>query len=333
MPDEEGIVIDDTQETQGEETEVKYDTEGLTDGEIELAKEHGFIKEEEEKNGTDDEQPEPKTDEDSESESEEEQEEEKVEEHPSFEDVENDEKLIDKYNKNEKALYWKWKTDKHKRQEAQKEAESLRVNGNVKDAVDSGVSGKKLEKIKKLLENPDTLTIESLQATLDEEVEPDKKPDELDNAQAIQQKVALKAQFAEKIGSAKYDNFEGISKLAKEVINDDKSGTYQKLIEDSFLNDAVDENMLVERVISIARMSPKYNEVVNNKKVENKEEVDRVIKNSKKKPSSASVSGASGKRIISESELTVEQATKLSDAQWWKLKPETRERILRGKNP
>ena len=139
--------------------------------------------------------------------------------------------------------------------------------------------------------------------------------------------------FAEKIGKAKYDKFDDITVLAKEIIANDKSRTYQKLIDDSFMNDDVDEDMLVERVVSIARMNPKFNEVMNQVAPEKKAEVDRVLNNSKKKVSSASLNGASGKRIISEKELTVEQASKLSAEQWAKLKPETQKRILMGVNP
>ena len=323
---EQQIVIDEPVETQGETSEEeKFDLEGLTDGEVELAKKHGMVKEEEE-DGEQQKQPESEPKKDSGSEKKKEE-----VETPTFEQVEEDEKLIDKYNKNEKALYWKWKTDKQKRQEAQTRAKDLEEK--LKEAVDSGVLGKKLEKIKQLLKTPDSLTVEALQEAIDEHIEPDKKPDEIDNAQVIQQKVATKAMFAEKIGQAKYDNFDAISKLAKEVIMSDASKTYQKLIDESFLNDDVDENMLVERVINIARMSPKFNEVLNQVKPEDKEKVDRVLQNSKKKVSSASVNGASGRRIISEKELTVEQATKLSTEQWNKLKPETKKRILMGINP
>lgn len=323
---EEQIVIDES-ETSNEQSEEQFDVEGLSENEVALAKKHGFVKEEN-KDGEHKEQSVPKTKFETKDKTEED---EVKEDKPAFEKVEEDEKLLENYNKNEKALYWKWKTDKHKRQEAQKEINELKSKLN--EAVDSGVSGKKLEKIKALLKNPDSLTIESLQEALDEKIEPEKKDNELDNAQVIQQKVAVKAQFAEKIGASKYDNFEAISNLAKEVILSDSSKTYQKLIDESFLNDDVDENMLVERVVSIARMSPKFNDVVNRVKPEDKEKANRVIENSKKKTSSASVSGASGKRIISESELTVEQATKLSTDQWNKLKPTTRERILRGMNP
>lgn len=316
---EDGIVIDETTEPQGEAKEAT-DTSTLLPAELEIAKKHGMVPEEKKEDGGDKKSDEPAK----------EVVEAKTEEveHPTFEQAEENEKLIDKFGKNEKALYWKWKTDKHKRQEAQKRAAELEEK--LKAAVDSGVSGKKLERIKEMLKQPDTLTIEALAAVLDEKIEPEKKADELDNAQQIQQKVALKAQFAEKIGSAKYDNFEAISKLAKEVISGDTSGTYQKLIDDSFLNDNVDENMLVERVVNIARMSPKFNETVNRVDPEAKAKADRVIENSKKRASSASVSGASGKRIVSEAELTVEQAARLSAEQWARLKPETKKRLMAG---
>lgn len=315
---EEGIVIDDTAEATGE-TKEAIDTTNLLPAELEIAKKHGMVPEEKKDGG--DKKPDEPAKEVVETKTEE-------VEHPTFEQAEENEKLIDKFGKNEKALYWKWKTDKHKRQEAQKRVAELEEK--LKSAVDSGVSGKKLDKIKDMLKNPDTLTIEALAAVLDEKIEPDKKADELDNAQQIQQKVALKAQFAEKIGSAKYDNFEAISKLAKEVISGDASGTFQKLIDDSFLNDNVDENMLVERVVNIARMSPKFNDTVNRVDPEAKAKADRVIENSKKKVSSASMSGASGKRIVSEAELTVEQAARLSAEQWARLKPETKKRLMMG---
>lgn len=249
-------------------------------------------------------------------------------ENPTFEQVEADEKLVDKFGKNEKALYWKWKTDKHKRQEAQKEVDALKEQ--LKVAVEGSTSNKKVEKIKELLKNPESLTVEALQAAIDEQVAEDKKPNDLDNAEVIRNKVATKSMFAEKIGNAKYDKFNDIANLAKDVIKEDASGTYQKLIDESFLNDGVDENMLVERIVNIARMSPKFSAVVNSVAPEAKEKANRVLENSNKKVSSASVNGASGKRIVSEAELTPEQAARLSPEQWRKLKPETKKRLMAG---
>lgn len=312
------IVIDDEKEVHEEDK--GFEVEGLSAEEVALAKDQKLIIEDDKDDKVENQKEEKQDD----------KEEEVVQEHPTFDQVEKDEKLIDKYNRNEKSLYWRWKTDKHKRQEAQTEAEALKKKLQEMDG--SEESKVKLQKIKELLKNPDSLTIESLESVLGEKIEVPKK-EEKDDTEAVNKKVMMKAQFAEKIGNAKYDNFEAISTLAKEVIESDSSKTYQKLIDSSFLDDNVDENMLVERVVNIARMNPKFNETVNQVKSEDKEKINRVLSNSKKKISSAAVSGASGKRIISESELTVDQATRLSAEQWGKLKPETRDRILRGINP
>ena len=319
---EEGIVIEETQVASEPAGEV--DLGGLMPQERELVEKFGLNKKEEVKkeDSADEKQPEPKP-EDKPAEKKEE-----VVENPTFEQAEADEKLVDKFGKNEKALYWKWKTDKHKRQEAQKEVDALKEQ--LKVAVEGGASNKKVEKIKELLKNPDSLTVEALQAAIDEQIVEDKKPNELDNAEVIRNKVATKSMFAEKIGSAKYEKFNEIANLAKEMIVGDTTKTYQKLIDDSFLNDAVDENMLVERIVNIARMNPKFSEVMNKVAPEAKEKADRVIENSNKKVSSASVNGASGRRVVSEAELTPEQAAKLPLEQWRRLKPETKKRLMMG---
>jgi hypothetical protein len=318
---EEGIVIEEVETSNDIGGEV--DISSMMPQERELIEKFGLNKKEEVKKeeNADIKQPEVKS-EDKPAEKKEEI------EIPTFEQAEADEKLVDKFGKNEKALYWKWKTDKHKRQEAQNEVAALKEQ--LKVAIDGGASNKKVEKIKELLKNPDSLTVEALQAAIDEQVAEDNKPNELDNAEVIRNKVATKSMFAEKIGAAKYEKFNEIANLAKEIIVEDKTGTYQKLIDESFLNDSVDENMLVERIVNIARMSPKYNEVASKVDPESKAKADRVLENSNKKVSSASVNGASGKRIVSEAELTPEQAAKLSPEQWRKLKPETKKRLMAG---
>jgi len=320
----EGEVAIEEQQEVVEEVAKDVDTSEMLPQERELVEKFGLNKKEEVKkeDGADDKQSEVKTD-DKPAEKKEE-----VVESPTFEQAEADEKLVEKFGKNEKALYWKWKTDKHKRQEAQKEVDALKEQ--LKVAVEGGSSNKKVEKIKELLKNPESLTVEALQAAIDEQVAEDKKPNELDNAEVIRNKVATKSMFAEKIGSAKYERFNEIANLAKEIITEDKTGTYQKLVDESFLNDNVDENMLVERIVNIARISPKFNTVVNSVAPEAKEKANRVLENSNKKVSSASVNGASGKRIVSEAELTPEQAAKLSLEQWRKLKPETKKRLMAG---
>ena len=116
------VIIDDEAEHVEQAKEGQTVDEELSPGEIELAKKHGLIvADEKEKledgkieveDGEHKELPDAKAKEDD-------GKKEEVE-NPTFDQVEADEKLIDKYDKNGKALYWKWKTDKHKRQEAQK---------------------------------------------------------------------------------------------------------------------------------------------------------------------------------------------------------------------
>ena len=337
MSEEGKIVID---EVVGEVKEEEgFDIEGLDDQQLELAKEHGLYVEkeeddEEQKEGKEDEhkeQSESESEEDSEGEPEEEEEEEINKDPDNFEEMdkvmEKDEKKFhNTFSPNQKALYFKAKADKHKRQELQKELETLKEK--MKESSGSVAVNEKLEKIKEALKS-DGVTVEALESIINEEVKEEKK-NELDNAEVIKQKIAVKAKFADDIGQSKYKNFNDISNLAKKVIQNDKTGLYQKIIDDAFVNDNIDESMLVETVVNIARLDPSYQKVSGKVDSEKQEKVNRVIKNSKKKVSSASVTGASGRKIISESDLTVEDAKRLSAAQWEKLKPETRQRLLMG---
>jgi len=285
---------------------------------------------EEIKDGEHEEQPESKPKTDTES-SEPEKKDEAEESHPTFDQVEKDENGLKKYNKNEQALYWKWKTDKHKKQEAVKASEDLKAQVELKEVQALNYKNQ-IDKLKEMLTKGTDLTAEELLKVVDVKREEEPAP-KVDEAARINQKIATKAQFAEKIGSAKYDNFQDIAQLAKDVIAEDKSGTYQKLVAAAFTDDSVDEEHLVERIVSIARLSDKYNEVSKSVKSEKKDTVDRALKNATKKISSASIGNAGGKRVVSESELTVADASSLSTKEWNKLKDSTRQRILMGIDP
>ena len=105
------------EETKQTEESTEIDLEGADPREVEMAKEHGLVPKEED-NGEHKEQSEPKTTEDTKKQAEEGSEEEVEDKTPTFEETEDNEELVDKYNPNEKALYWKWKNDKKKRQDA-----------------------------------------------------------------------------------------------------------------------------------------------------------------------------------------------------------------------
>jgi hypothetical protein len=334
---EEGkVVIEEVAEAKEEES---FDIEGLTNEEVDLAKEHGLYKEEEKPKEEEDalhkKQSKAKTQEDSKSEEGGEKSEEVSEEDITFEMVENDKdgKLYKKLSRPNRALYHRFKAHKERMFEAEKEAKELKEK--LATINTDELSSKKIKKIQDALQDTTSpITIELLESIINEKSEPkneeEKKAEEI---KFVQMKVGRKAQHAEDIGKAQYENFENIYKLASEVISADKSGTYQRLIDESFMDDNVDENMLVERVVNIARLSPKFDDVVNQVDPEKKEKEDRVLKNSKKKVSSASIGSSGGRRIISENELTCEQASRLSLDQWTALKESTKERILMGIDP
>lgn len=91
----------------------------------------------------------------------------------------------------------------------------------------------------------------------------------------------------------------------------------------------------------IGKLHPKYgekppqtaNSEANNadeKKNDKGSAIDRMLANSQKKGSSASVSGGGGARNISVNDITLEQAAKLSDKEYAKLPASVRERLLRA---
>jgi hypothetical protein len=331
-----------------EEVEEKaFDIEGLAPEEIQMAKDQGLYKEPEEvkeDDGEQQEQSETKTDSDTEPGEKEEKKEEEVV-NPTFEDVEKKEELIEKFNPNEKALFWKWKGDKKKRQAAQKELEELKASSELSTLKDN-VGNKKLKQISDILGgDADGITIEALQAIISGEGKKDDNApltradlEEIERVRAEkatqqseqEKRYADRVQTAEKIGQSKYDNFDDIAKLAQEVVSGDKTGTYQQILSDTFVDTEIDEDQVVERVVTIAQLSPKFKELVSKATPEDQEKVGRAIENSKKKKSSASL-GGSGKRVVtSESDLTVDDIPSMSSTQWSKLKRSTKDRLLKA---
>lgn len=301
-------------------TEPEIDISGLSEKEVEMGKTQGTIKEE--KKDEHKELPKPETKEDP-----------KAEEHPTFEDVEKDEAKLKKYNKNEQGLYFKWKVDKVKRQNSQKERDDARAEAEIEKVKHIAIK-QKLDKLRENLRSGKELTTEDVLKMIgDEEKSSEELPVKKDSTEALKEKISIKAQLAEKIGTTLHEHFTEYAKLAKEVIAEDTSGDYQRLIDQAFISDDVDENMLVERIVRIAKLSDKFQTIGKSVSPEKKEEAERVIKNSEKKTSSAAVAKAGGKRVVSEDELTVAEASKLSTEQWGKLSDRTRKRILQGIDP
>jgi len=303
--------------------ENNYDISGLVPEEVEMAKELGIITEDLKKEVKEEKK-----------EVKEVAKEDEVDKDPdSFDKIdevfEKDEKKFhETYTPNQKALYFKSKADRRKRQEISKEYDDLKAKYD--EALKGANSKDKLDKIAELLANKDIEpTIDMLQAVINEQkqIEEPRQADVDAKQQATFAKIQQKNKYAEQIGSAQHENFIEMAKLANELYQQDReNGVYRSAI-DSAYGDNVDETGLVNTIIQVAKFHPKFNEI--SKTVDNdaKNKVDRVIKNSKKKISSATVS-SSGSRIVSEADLTPELAAKLPQDKWNKLSPETKDRIL-----
>ena len=264
---------------------------------------------------------------------------------PTFEEIENDEKHLEKFNPNEKALYWKWKNDKRKRQDSQKKVDELQARLELETVKDKA-SAIKLSKIKNILASDTELTVDKLLAIIDDsgvvDKEEDDRPLKRSDLDRIEQEKRVKLEeqskqtneqkerlaIAENIGKTKYKNFDDLVNLAKEVVAEDKTGTYQEILNVALSDPNFDEEKLIDRVVTIAKLSSKYGK--ESASAEKKESVEKIIDNSKKKVSSASIGSSGGKRTISEEDLTVEDAAGLSAAQWARLSQQTRKRILGG---
>lgn len=240
--------------------------------------------------------------------------------------LEKDEKKFhEKFSANQKALYFKQKAFKKKYQDSKSKIEELEKE--IAELRDAKGSKGKIDKISELLGKED-LTKEEIDEIIKSKNEEVKEIDEKAGAQLIQQKVQTKAMFAEKIGNAKYSNFKEASELVEQMIQGDS--VYKKVIVGAFHSDDVDEAELVETIMKIAKLSPKYNETFDKKssvKIDNRAEI-----NSKKKISSAAIGGSKRGRLISEDDITLEEAVLLQErdpAAFNKLSPKTIDRLLK----
>jgi hypothetical protein len=202
------------------------------------------------------------------------------------------------------------------------------------------VSAKRLSQIKEALADPD-LTVEKLQAIIEggnaakgeeerftkSELEAMQKKD-VERSKKEQEVINSKVSLAEQIGRSKYNKFDDIVKIAEEVIKTDATGVKLEVFQKALLNKNIDEDQLADIVVDIARFSPKFKELGKAVSPDEQEKVDRAIKNSKKKISSASVGSSGGSRAVSESDLTPEDAVKMSKEQWSKLSKKTKDRLL-----
>lgn len=286
----------------------------------------------------------------------------------SFEEMEKNEKTIGEYTKNEQALYFKWKSDKKARQEAQAERDLKIVQEKVlraeldKAKEEGSLTIGKLNAINKLLNgNSEDITIEAIQEILaagvkkvNDEDKPLTKADLLSIEKEKEEKAKFEAESnknfvarmntLEEYGKTKFEDYDDVITSAKEVLDGkaelpeviDRADIARRLVEK--INDPKnDEDDISDFVLGIAKLNPNYGkkstEVKSDNKSEKKvssEDIDKIVKNASKGSSSATVNGGNARRVVSYDNLTIEDAAKLTPEQYMKLPKEVRTRLLQS---
>ncbi len=287
----------------------------------------------------------------------------------TFEETEKNEKaLIKNYNKNEQALYFKWKTDKGLRQEAQRGHELAVIKAKALETElekikgDTTLSSSKLKKINELLTgNAEDITVEAIQEILaqgvkakeDDDNKPvtkkdlieleEKKKQEEKEVQDRQKFFSSRVNEVEEYGKLNYDNYEEVVQSAQEVLNGsvelpeyvDAKELSTKLVE-KLTNKEIDAEGIAKFVVSIAKLNSNFGkeksegskEVKKEVRKETNENIDRILKNASKPASATAINSGNGRRMVSESDLTIDDVAKMSASDYSKLKPETRRRLL-----
>ncbi len=238
---------------------------------------------------------------------------------------------------NSKGLYKKAKTEEQRRHELERKSEFEKVRNKGAEM--------RLDKVKEILKKDD-LTIEDIEKVLDEgQVAVDnalnkakETDDDTDDEQKAEQMARDRLIEANKLGQTEYGNFAGIIRMAEAVMAEKpryQKMRYQKMLDDVLVDENATEKDLVDLVVGIAKMHEDFDKSPGSPGKKNgappkgdDENVSRMIKNSEKKPSSASIGGGRGGTVKSYDELTPEDALLMSDADYAKLPDKVRERLL-----
>mgnify|MGYP000931822373 FL=1 len=271
-----------------------------------------------------------------------------------------------KFTPNEKALYWERKKERTKRQRAEAENEllQLRVRTMEKELADAKKLKPDSEKTagdaKKdedldlddlLKENEGTkteaekpLTLTDLEKHEKEKAEKEETERATTEAKAKQLKSRL-AEF-EIEAREKLPDFDAVADMAREILEkgeevfdgDDVRVDAARNRAEAALHAIANamswekgQKTPAELVYDLGRLHPKYKNGARGgaEKVVPPEQMERMLENAGKRSSAALPGGNGSRRVVSEDEITPEQAAKLSVGQYQKLSKATRERLLR----
>ena len=265
-----------------------------------------------------------------------------------------------KFTPNEKALYWERKKERTKRQrfEAENELLQLKVKTMEKELAEAkkpkpepAKADEDLDLDDLLKDKEETKTDAEKPLTLtDLEKHEKEKAEKAETERATTEAKArqLKARLSEFEVEAreKYEDFDAVADLAREILEKgeevfdgdevrvDAARNRAEVALHAIANAMSWEEgrkTPAELVYALGRLHPKYKNGAKSgaEKVVPPEQMERMLENAGKRSSAALPGGNGSRRVVSEDELTPEQAAKLSVSQYQKLSKATRERLLR----
>lgn len=274
----------------------------------------------------------------------------------NFEDMDkvfekNEKSFHENYTPNQKALYFKSKQEKSKRQELQRQVGELE---NKIKSLENGISSgddsrRKLDAVKDLLKDPNNLpTLEQLQGALisDQQVNEDpNRPLTVADLEKFRQNsiedqrrntersndLQTRQNYVEQLGKSRYNNFASIVDMATEISKSNPMAA--KIVQEAFRDTSVTEDQVVETIVNVARMNSKFWNKSDPKtgvspETNGSKDIDRMVKNANKSVSTNTVSRG-GSRKVSYDQLTPDQISKIPQRQWDTIPKEVREKLVR----
>ena len=334
-----------------EVTESSLLEQGLDPREVELAKKNNII-------------PEPKKEEkktetkkESESKVEPEKKDEiKKEANKELSDEEEHE-LLNQYSKNEKGLYWQAKNERKKRQNAELERDFLKTKVKAFESQQSNnVSRETIDDKEPEIEDPlanlkddDVITVSDIKKYEAKKAELEAKRLEKDNAKKAEERkklVDIDNKFVELESGARerYDDFDDVMKLSTEILADPRKvfGDNKRMINKAIalgkaiyaefgdINNVNPEFNATDLSYELGQLHPKYkskSEQSNDGESMSESKMNKIVENSNKRISSASLAG--GKRMKGADEISLDDVSRMSQADYNKLPANVRERLLK----
>ena len=363
----ETVVLDETEPVEDvmpTEEEAGQGEGALSAKEIEMAKEQKLFREPEKKEEK--KEPEPKL------EKKPEEKKEDVKQIKPDEELSDEEEFnrLREFNSNEKALYFKHKRERRKRQDAERERDTAKARQEIyekelrlaKENIETIKTGKKSEQeskgdddLDKILEDDEKKDEKRDEKKYITQEDLDKR--EKERSDAEQATVARAKKLNERLIEQEKEvlafnpDYKEVTDLAKEIItkpdeifkeNPRIIGRVKELVKRMYstAGRAMEEEQdytAAEIFYEIGQLHPKAKDVGKKPKTadgdaqsaEKKEsDIERMLENSRKKGSSASVGSGGGLRHISVNDITPEEAARLSDSEYSKLPLSVREGLL-----